>query len=273
MKKTAARDWTRRLCAVIVCALCLWFRVCAAEVESSPADLKASLEEARVARTVAEQRCVELNAELQRTAGELETMRQRYAALSVQSQLQAAEFEDLRLRVVGLLVEGREDPAAAALPQALDNLDRMLKGNADLYAGVREFGKYLSAVLDVLQASPVVRREISERFGRLETAVDRQERLPSLVAGRGGVEGRMRRECRVLAVNDDIQAIVLDAGADGGVRLGMTWHVMADDAPVAEFRVISVRPTVCAAMPVKGGMRRIAAGMQARAGDLSGAGK
>jgi len=267
MKKTGFPDWTGPCLAAIVSVLFCVFLVSADEGASPAAEMSASLEEARVARAVAEQRCVELGAELKRAGGELETMRRRYAQLSVQSRLQAAEFEDLQLRVAGLLVEGREDPAAVALPQALESLDRMVKGNAELYAGVREFGRYLAAVLDVLQPSAVVRREISERYARLETAVDRLERLPSLVAGRGGTVDRVRRECRVLAVNDDLQVVILDAGTDGGVRLGMVWHVVAEDAPVAEFRVVAVRPTLCAAMPVKGGLRRVAAGMLARAGE------
>jgi len=95
----------------------------------------------------------------------------------------------------------------------------MSEAESDLCRQVRDFGDYLTTVLEVLEPSEAIRRGVTERYSALLKSCDRLEQWPSLVAGRGGT-GADRRKCRVLAVNDDLHVIVLDAGSGDGVREG-----------------------------------------------------
>jgi hypothetical protein len=131
---------------------------------------------------------------------------------------------------------------------------------------VQAFQKYLNTVLEVLQPSDTLKREITGRYKSLTQAAERLENWPSQVAGRGGRMGGPL-ESRVVAVNDDLQVVVLDSGSDAGVRTGATARIVSGDGrTVAELRVVEVRKRLSAAEPVKGRLRDIAPGASVRFG-------
>jgi len=236
----------------MLCALCFDSALAEPEPEN-PSGLRRQLE-------TAERQLTELRASLVRTERDLERLQARYAELYLESRKQADEMEYMRLRIAALLTGKAEDggPAAAMV----EYLSQVLNSHRELYAAVRRFGDYLETVLDALQPSAGMRREISGRYADLVQAVDRLERMPSIVAGRGGEANRTRRECRILAVNDELQVIVLDAGADDGVRPGGTWRAVDDQGMVGMLRVIEVRPRISAAMPVDRAAKVFAPGMK-----------
>ena len=68
------------------------------------------------------------------------------------------------------------------------------------------------------------------------------------------------RETTVLAVNRELETAVLAVGSVHGVFPGLLYQAKNDEAVV--LRIISVRPWVCAAVPVSGGLDRISPGMR-----------
>jgi hypothetical protein len=132
-----------------------------------------------------------------------------------------------------------------------------------LCRSVKEFGQYLPVVLDVLQASDMLRTQVCSRYAVLEAVSGRLEGLPSIVARRGGDEG-LRSESRILSVDDELQVAVLDCGSEDGVRPGMVWHVLHDGKTLAKLRVVEVRPTLCAVTLETGQLRYLAPGLVVR---------
>ena len=269
MRKIFALGWQTLCWLAILEILRLSPSTClSAEAVSpqAPLEQKVEVQEAQMARRAAEQKCAELAAALSTTEQEIEGLRRRYADLYLESRRQQQELEYLDLRMAGLLADREDIASGRALSRALSALQDVQGEQHALADKVREFGAYLSSVLDILQPSEVLRREVTERYGALAKAVERSvQPLPS-VAGRGdGVP--KRQECRVLAVSDDLQVVVLDRGFKDGVREGTRWHVVNGSEVLAKLRVIEVRASVSAALVVEGRFKAIGVGALANPGE------
>jgi len=269
MKKNHRIRWQKLACVAILHVLSLdsctlW----SAETETDAAPITPELErrEAVMARRAAERRAAELSARLARTEQELEEMRRRYVRVYLESRALQQELESLDLRVAGLLADGEALSTSRRLALALEALEAQRQAQQALSAKLREFEIYLRSVLDVLQASEVLSREVTARFGGLVAAVERSIQPLSSVAGRGGGVPQPR-QYRVLAVNDDLQLVVLDSGFEDGVRPGMRWRVVSRERVVAKLRVIEVRPLISAAVVVEGEFRAIAPGTSVTPGE------
>jgi hypothetical protein len=68
------------------------------------------------------------------------------------------------------------------------------------------------------------------------------------------------RETTVLAVNRELETAVLAVGSVHGVFPGLLYQARNDEGLV--LRIVSVRPWVCAAVPVSGGIDKITPGMR-----------
>jgi len=208
-------------------------------------------QELRLAREAAEKRCAELDAALAKAQKELEQLRSRYAELYLQSQERIRQMEALELQAAHLLVDRQAlaggDPAAAALHA----LEDVRQAQVELVSQVRAFQAYLASALDVLQPSDAMRREITTRGAELVAAAERAFKPLSTVAGRGRRD-LVARSCRVLAVNDDLQMVVLDSGQDAGIRRGTQWTAVKDGVVKARLLVIEVRTDISAAVMTEG---------------------
>ncbi len=225
-----------------------------------------SLREQQLARRAAERRCAELTAALHQTQKALDAARRENADLMVRCRRAEDDLETLRLRVANLLGGRSESERDRHLKEALASLRAVRESESDLCRQVRTFKTYLETVLDVLRPSRPLRREILARYDKVLGACERLERQPPVVAGRGGmVDGRL--ECRVLAVNDDLQTVVLDAGSTSGLRVGAAARVMSQGREVAGLRVVEVRPRLSAAVPISGSLRNIAPGALVQIGE------
>ncbi|MDT8389292.1 MAG: hypothetical protein RRC34_02165 [Lentisphaeria bacterium] len=257
--------WTKRKTVTTLLVLFFGGQTSFGDNGAATGELEAQLQEAVVARNVAEQRCAELKVSLSQARKDLEALRARYAELLVVSGKREAETEQLRLEIVKTLYGANGRQPDDLTVKAVRALRDSHAANAALHKGVRAFAEYLPGVVEALEPSAVIRREIGEKLDQLVQLTSRAERLPSSVAGRGGKEDRSRRECRVLAVSDEYQTVILDAGALDGVRLGMLWSVYNREGQLTHLlRVVEARETISAAMIIKGHLDSVAPGTLAR---------
>ena len=256
-------DWQHLFCVVIVLGFCFGIPVSAQSSQDRNGDRSAQAETADSADGEVRKQVTSLQASLAKTEQELADLRRRYAKLYLRAQEQARTLRDLRLRVAGWVQDAEDIGDADALATALTYLSDIRQDHRDLYEAVRAFAEYLQMVLDIVQPSDVLRQEITTRYDELVKHVDRLERMPSLVAGQGNEENRRRRECRVLAVNDQLQLVVLDIGADDGVRAGQAWRVKDSKRRIAGLKVIETRSRLSAAIVVEGTLKNVAPGMTA----------
>jgi Skp family chaperone for outer membrane proteins len=245
-------DWQNRIAFAILCASCLSATAVAAEstAENAPAANSVALQEAVVARQAAETRAAELETKLAQTRSELEALRTRYADLYLESQERVRKLRDLDLSAAHLLVEKQDLESGRLESELLSALSQSRKAQTELLVTVREFQQVLTSVLDVLQPSDALRREVMDRFAALANAAERSLKPLSIVAGRGKRDFE-RRSCRVLAVNDDLQIVVLDSGFAAGIRRG---------EQIALLRVIEVRPEISAAIVTHGRFNSVGPG-------------
>ena len=265
MKKRMKRMWTKPKPVVTLLVLFFGGQASFGDTDAADTELKAQLQEAVVARNVAEQRCAELKVSLTQARNDLAALRARYAELLVTSGKREAETEQLRLEIVKKLYGANGHQPDDLIVKAIRALRDSHTTNAALYRAVREFADYLPGVLEALQPSAVIRRGIGDKLDQLVKLTSQAERLSSSVAGRGENPNRSRRESRVLAVSDKYQTVILDVGALDGVRLGMVWAVYnRDQQPTHLFRVVELRDDISAAAIIKGQLDSVAPGTLVR---------
>lgn len=258
MRKNAPCDWQSRRIVDMLLALCFGFvSVCFAD---GPTEVE--LREALEARRQSERRCAELEASLAKARDELTALQRRYADLYLASQEQRQELEYLELRAGHLLSSPEEIDSGRTLARILRELARQDENRQELAVKVREFGVYLASVLDVLQPSQALRGEVEERIEQLQEAAEHP--VPPLpgVAGRGD-GGPAEKRCRVLAVNDELQVIVLDRGFAGGVRPGSRYRIQIDGDREVRIRALEVRAAITAAVVEDGHWQDVAPGARA----------
>ena len=66
--------------------------------------------------------------------------------------------------------------------------------------------------------------------------------------------------CRILAVNKDLQVVVLPVGSVHGISNGLNYYA---GKKKVRLRIIMVRPFVSAAVPEQGNIESLASGMEA----------
>lgn len=258
MVKKKVGNWTWRLAFAILWSSCFCERLPAAD---GPDPVQ---QELRLAREAAEKRSSELDAALSKARKELQQLRSRYAELYLQSQERIRQMEALELQAAHLLVDRQGlaggDPAAAALHA----LEDVRQAQVQLIGQIRAFQTYLGSALEVLEPSDVMRREITARCAELVASAERAFKPLSTVAGRGRRD-LVARSCRVLAVNDDLQMVVLDSGQDAGVRRGSQWTAVKDGIVKARLLVIEVRTDISAAVLTEGHLGDIGPGTEVTA--------
>ena len=232
--------------------------------ESGDAGLK--LKEAELARQAAEQRCAELSLALVRTERDLEKQRQQYAEVYLKAQQQQEVLNQLQLRAATLLNDRAGADSERVMEKALTRLRDRMADYSRLCEKIRDFGQYLTTVLETVNASGAMKHDAAEKMADLTRFCDRLESIPPIVAGRGG--NKLGPEaCRILTVNPDFGIAVLDTGENAGVREGSEWRVLEAGKNVARLRVIEARPGLSAAVVIEGRLERLNPGQQALPGE------
>ena len=262
-KKKPMHHWKVSGSVAILWTLCFSLSALSAvdrEAQNQAEVSELEVKEAREARRAAEARCAELTSALGQTEKELAGVRRRYATLYLQSRELQQTVHELELQAANMLAPDKGTETAEKLAQAGRALKRLQDSRRELRDRIHAFQVYLNSVLDMLQPSEALRREIAERFNAVLDTVDRYGEPLSSVAGRdSGLE--KARQCHVLAVNDDLQIVVLDTGAVNSVRCGSEWRVITDSRSKAvTLRIIETRPYISAAVVAEGSFNTVAPG-------------
>jgi len=266
IEKRRQESWTCPRAVAIVFALCQ-FGIASADATGQVPDAgSAELRTAEAARRHAEQRCTELSASLLRAERELEELRRRYASLYLEAGDLQKKLEGLNFSAARLLETDTDPAGTQTIKRLLARLEDMQAGQDDLHRAAEEFKDYLGMVLDILQPSDVLRGELTKRLDALLERCEQLAQPPSQVAGRGGEE-LLKRGCRVLAVNDELQTVILSAGSAEGIGRGTIWHVPGREKQAVQLKVIEVRTRLSAAMVTEGRVDQVAPGMVAKPGE------
>ncbi|MGL4854589.1 MAG: hypothetical protein ACRC37_04985, partial [Lentisphaeria bacterium] len=152
-----------------------------------------------------------------------------------------------------------ENDLSAVLQTAVKYIDRKDELINLTYQGLVSLRKDLEEV-DGLNKE--VRKKIIDRLKKVALEIEKDVSIPSLVARRGGLR---TEETIVLAVNKALNAVVVDAGYQSGVILGGEWFIESPDPKNSvRLRIVEVRRTISAAIPIGTDIGSITTGMVAR---------
>ncbi len=264
VKKSCRFGWTNGCRAIILYALCLNSSVFSS-LATADDSLSPTRTQDRPPESAADGEGAECCRELARVRRQLEAMRLLYAELYLESKGLAEELAGLRLHLANLLGEEPEASEERRQQAALAALLEVGVRHEELYREIFRFGDYLQSVLELVEPSQSLRREIERRYADLTEAVERLELLPSIVAERGGAGWRDREEARILHVEEELRIVILGAGEQHRVAAGSVWTVQDETArTVVRLKVIETRARISAAIPIEGEPERLRVGMRAR---------
>lgn len=253
--------WQILFLVAMLWALCFAIQGFAAEQDARTQELRAELAEKQIALQAARQKIKNLQLALEQSRQQHLKCRRDQAKAVTRCREQIAELTELRMKVAHVLATpainggtGESIKRAEALVASLDNV-QMVRTR------LKELKSFLSVVLDALDPTTVMRREINDRLDRLEIAVGRLQRLPPEVAGRGGLDDRVKHKARILTVNDELGIVVIDAGSVHEVRPGSTWRVVDDGEVLANLKVVVLHDALSAAVPLDQALQRLTPGM------------
>ncbi len=253
MKKNEIPVWTMLYVSLIVAVLIS--PPCAADnAATEPQDGKSELKALR-------KRCLELQAELQSSKSELETVRADFTQAYLALKRLRKEVEVLRTNAAQVLVEPNDFGNAKTLSRLVKDLEELHAIHADLLQQLDGAKRFLNTVLDVAgkEADAALRKALEGKFFLVERKLQ-EARLISRAPGRK--PKTVPDSCRVLDVNAELGAVILDIGRENGSQIGSSWMIHTGRHHTL-LQVVEIRPSLSAAVVIKGDIDTILAGSEA----------
>jgi hypothetical protein len=135
-------------------------------------------------------------------------------------------------------------------------LAAMLGGQSNETATVRLQQQFTDTVR-ALHLADVERQRLAKQLQQLVAAIGQNRDVPGEMARAKALldDGRLAAAgggtllaAQVVDVNQRLQMVVLNAGRQQGVRVGMPFVVLRGDRVVARVKVLEVRPRMCGAL-------------------------
>lgn len=256
MTKRISFDWIfRRVCIILSSLFLLLSEVCTSDETAG----KLALEEARQARVAAERRVVQLELELEQSKRDMQKMRSRYADLYLRCHGLLKKLRQTELQVANLWHNKDESSLDSLADRLLEALDAAGSRQLEVAEALDRYGKSLTDLLDILQPSDALRRELLDRLADLRRTVEKSTR-PLIQAAGKDVPGELRQGCRVVAVDPELAIVILDGGSLGGMTPESRWCLVRQDQIIARCVVIDVRLELSAAVVLEGSLTDIPVG-------------
>ena len=257
-------DWTVRITLAILMGslpVATAGGVGAPERKSSATSKRMEKKRAALSREAREDRIAELEAQLKMLRLELGILRKTLAETLNNAEERQKELLRIECSVAATLADGKKRAMSEESMKLLDALSKVQAAGNDLVSMATEFSDYVDAALNKKSLTDLDKAKLRFSLEKLKTTA---ELLHSLV--NPPREGGVFRFCRVLAVNDKLQLVVLDAGTVNGIRNGLNLRSLASKNRVL-LRVVDTRPYISGAIVVEGDIGALAPGMEFKPGE------
>lgn len=191
------------------------------------------------------------NAELKK---ENESLRKELIEILERYSEQDASMERIQLSIAGALANSEKTDVSPREQELLNILEKLLRQTGSYAFKSLDFYGQLEDVLKKTQLDEVELAKI--RLG-MEDLVEKAKDIGAMAAPQAPRQ-RIDR-CRVLAVNKQLQLVVLSAGFAQGITNGLNWY--AGKKKEIQLNVIAARPFISAAVVVKGNINDLSQGM------------
>ena len=175
--------------------------------------------------------------QLREQAAALKTLTESLTIARTESEMFQKLWIQARVRAQTLGANLADSDAAAAQQQLMETLRKLSVTEFERQRFMQQLGR----LVVVIESNGNVEAEVEATKYLIRLA--NKPAVPSNEVANASLES-----AKVLEVNLKLRLVVLNAGAQQGVRIGMPLMIFRGDRVVAELRVVEVRAKVCGAM-------------------------
>jgi hypothetical protein len=201
-------------------------------------------------------------AELEAAKKETEMLRKELADVLLKSEELFNSYRRLQLSVASAVANSEKKNVTDEEIKALESFTYVRQDMKSLAGKTIELSQFIGTALEKKELSGTDKVRLKFKLEDLKATV---ERLNALIAPPESL--KKADKCRILAVNEKFQIVILDAGTSNGVNTGLIWRVTTRSGNLVKLKVVSVRAFICAAMVFEGDFSSLAPGMSASIGD------
>jgi septal ring factor EnvC (AmiA/AmiB activator) len=181
-------------------------------------------------------------------------LRKELIEITKNFQAQNESYRRLQLSIAATIASSKMEAATFREGQLVKTLNDIFDQSRKLALQSVEFCDIVDSLLKQMPIGKIRQAEINLRADELKKGARKLTTLADLKFEQKPVD-----RCRILAVNKDLQVVVLPVGSVHGVFIGLNYYIGKE----VQLRIVTVRPFVSAAVPVKGNIERLAPGMEA----------
>jgi len=191
---------------------------------------------------------------------ELNVLRKEFFEILKKSERQKKEYQKLQLSIAATIKSAEKINVTDREAELIASLNKITDKAKKLAVDTQQFCQYLDSVLDKLKIDKLERLRIKYRLDDLRN----ESEDISVMLSQKVLEKRTDK-CRILAINEQLQVVVLTAGSIHGIRNGLKLRLENDTI----LKVIAVRPYVAAAMVIEGNLEELTPGMVVYTGNVN----
>jgi flagellar motility protein MotE (MotC chaperone) len=182
-------------------------------------------------------------------------LRKELIEITKNFQTQNESYRRLQLSIAATIASSKMEAATFREDQLIQTLGNVFDSSRTLALRSAEFCDLVDSLLKQMPIGKVRKAEINLRMEELKKGARKLNTLADLTFRQKPVN-----RCRILAVNKDLQVVVLPVGSVHGVSIGLNYYT---GKKKVRLRIIMVRPFVSAAVPEEGNIESLAPGMEA----------
>ena len=209
---------------------------------------KASLEK----RESAAAQIAELELRLRMIQQELQFLRKEMAEVLKQSEKRDQEYLRLQMSIAASIADGSRKEYDKQNSELLKSLFEISGSGEELVSYSTEFCDFVGKVIDQESITDIDKARVKLRLGKLKSTA---EKFHMRIKPRP--KDLLFKSCRVFAVNDKLQVVVLNVGTTSGMRNGLFLRTESGDSKLS---VVVVRPFISAAVVTEGDISSLSKG-------------
>ena len=195
---------------------------------------------------------------------EIEMLRREFSEVLLKSEMQNKEFLRIDLGLASALAGDGTGSRSEDVRRLVESFKTLSTDGRDLALKVLDLCEYVESSLEKPSLDDIARIRIKSKIEDVRKA---NERFNSLLKDPGEV--KLPEKCRILSVNSELNAAVLDVGSSSGISCGLICKAEKADGSNVLMNIVAVRPFISAAILTKGEISEIAPGTTVNLGNVS----
>jgi hypothetical protein len=210
-----------------------------------------------ISKEAYEDRIAQLEARLKMLTAELDVLRKTLAGTLENDDKREKALLRIQCSVAASLANGKKRAMSEESVKLLESMSKLVKAGNALVSMSTEFCDFVDNALSKKRLTDLDKARLRFSLEKLKAASELFHSLAS-----PAVDAGFSKSCRVLAVNDKLQLVVLNVGSANGVRNGLNLRRAGKKGKKVLLRVVDVRPYVSGAVVVEGDIGGLAPGME-----------